>query len=288
MHIQVRLAQIAYGMLMVIPHCTDWIDNNAIEYQSSKLASKIIESLIFCYELSQLNEIRRLTNSPIKNANFKSNQLILGGQQWKTSEKKIFSIGLGRWIKCENVSENYKEIFNLPNCTAKEYYNILLNSSLWKKSILDGQYKIFKIGTGFFYNKAWCDFTMSKLPQGISLLKNTEIDGGYLLVNMDKNKISIARLDKWYYDEMEIYRIMYALDNHNNTPAVFKAKIYNDYVLLHCHSKLPNSEMRILLMSSWPKRSYNDIYYRIIPKFIWKEVETVLTNLGVEIEYIYI
>ena len=293
MHIQSRLTQIAYGMLMTIPHCKTWIANRSshnasIEVKSSHIASEIIKSLIFCYELSPLNNIRRITKSPSKIVTFKKHQLILGGEKWRERDKAIISVGLGRWTKMseERADENYRQIFNLPNYTPDEYYYSLLNSALWKDSNLDGQYKIFKTGTGLFYNKAWVDLNISKLNHGMYLLKSTDIDGGFLLIKKERDKIYTARLDKWYCDENEIYRIMYVLDHHNNTPTIFKAEIHDDYVLLHCHSVLPNSEMRILLMSSWPKRYYDDIYYRIIPKFIWDEIEMVLANLGIKIKYI--
>lgn len=286
MHIQVRLTQIAYAMLNVISYSKDWINNGDIIEQSSNLASNIIEDLIFCYELTQLNDIRRLTNSPIRKANFKNSQLILGGEQWKISNKAMFSVGLGRWVKVVKPIKNYKEVFNLIDYTSNEYLNTLSESAFWKESNLEGQYKIFKVGSGLFYYQAWHDFNASRFPNGISLLKSADVDGGYFLVKKDKSIVSTARLDKWYYEENEIYRIMYSLDSKNNTPAIFKAKIYDDYVLLHCHSKLPNSEMRILMMSSWPKRFYNDIYYRIVPKFLWCEIKDILDDLGIEIEYI--
>ncbi|MCF6465582.1 hypothetical protein [Clostridium sp. Cult2] len=286
MHIQVRLTQIAYGFLMSIPHSKDWFINSSIEDQCSDLASTIIENLIFCYELSKLNDSRRLTNSPIRHANFKNNQLVLGGEQWKISGKKLTSVGLGRWIQTVKLTENYKEIFNIPKYSSDEYYNTLVESAFWKESNLNGRYKIFKVGTNFFYYKAWQDLNISKIPQGISLLKNIEVDGGYILVKKNKDAVSTARLDKWYYDENEIYRIMYVLDSYNETPATFQVEIYDNYVILHCHSKLPNPEMRILLMSSWPKRFYNDIFYRIIPRFLWNDIEDMLVNLGIKIEYI--
>ena len=286
MHIQVRLTQIAYGFLMSIPHSKDWFINSSIEDQCSDLASTIIGSLIFCYELSKLNDARRLTNSPIRYANFKNNQLILGGEQWKISGKNLTFVGLGRWIQTTKLTENYKEIFNIPKYSSDEYYNTLVKSAFWKESDLSSRYKIFQVGTGFFYNRAWRDLNKSKLSQGIFLLKNVEIDGGYILVKKYNNKLYTARLDKWYYDENEIYRIMYALDSYNETPVVFKVKTYDDYVILHCHSRLPNPEMRILLMSSWPNRFYNDIFYRIIPRFLWNDIEDMLVNLGIKIEYI--
>lgn len=284
MHIQSRLSQVAYGMLIEIPHSKDWIGNEGIEEQSGRLASSIIKELIFCYELSQLNEMRRLTNSPVRSASFNNSHLILGGEHWKDPNNKVLTVGLGRWVKYENTNKDYKKIFNIPDSQQNEYYDVLLNSAIWNENGLAGQYKIFKTGTGLYYINAWVDFEKSKISNGMYLIRSVEVGGGYLLVKKDNDKVYVARLDKWYYDENEIYRIMYALDSYNYTPSVFKAIIYSDFVLLHCHSRLPNPEMRILLMSSWPGQLYNGTYHRIIPKFIWDEVKDVLINLGIKIE----
>ncbi|MBU3203603.1 hypothetical protein [Clostridium algidicarnis] len=281
MHIQSRLTQVVQGMLMVIPHSEHWFPKGG----SSKFASYIIENLIFCNELSKLNDSRRLTCSPTRKAIFKNRQLILGGIEWKKYNEELLSIGFGRWCLAQNTTENYKEIFNLPDYHYNEYYNDLLSSSMWEENKLIGQYKIFKVETGSFYTNAWKEFISCNLIEGISLLKSTEVNGGYFLARKDNDGIFTARLDQWYYDENEIYRIMYSLDSHNGTPAKFKVKVYYEYVIVHIHSILPNAENRILLMSSWPNRSYDDKYYRVIPLIIWDEIRGVLTGLGIKLEF---
>jgi len=287
MHIQARLSQIAYGLLSAIPYCDTWIEGSTVEDQSSQLASQIIENLIFCYELSPLNNPRRLTIAPSRIINFKNVQLILGYKKLQDTDNKVKCAGVGRWILVKKEAENFKDVFSIPNYIHDDYYFKLLDSAHWQEIDFKGNYKIFKTGTGRFYSKAWRDCNIEKLPHGISLLRSDDVDGGYLLAKREGNRTYIAPLDKWYYEEKELYRLMYILDKHNGTPAVFKAQIYTDHVLLHCHSLLPNPEMRVLILSSWPKRSYKDIFYRIVPIFIWEELKMILTDLGIKIECEY-
>lgn len=284
MHIQIRLKQIAYGLLMILPHSKDWLLDKGVESKSRELASAVIEGLLFCYELSRLNNPRRLTNSPARLADFQNKQLILGGEAWKDSVNKIMTIGFGRWIETKEVTYRYKNIFNISEYSAKGYYEALLVSAFWQKSNLAGRYRIFKIGENYFHNSAWHEFSKKKLHEGVFLLKNMEVNGGYFLVKKDKQGIFTAGLDKWYQDEKEIYRIMYAFNSFHNTPIRFRAVDYDDYIVLYCHNRLPNPEMRILLLSSWPKRWYKDEYYRIIPKFTWIAIKNIFKDLGIEID----
>ena len=283
MHIQSRLAKLAYGLLTAIPFEGEWFKDVDMEVCSRAISSEIVERLRFCCELTTLNK-RRVTISPTRSAQFLDNELMLGGVNWKGKIEKIYSVGIGRWLKKSSQSTNYNEVFNLPNYSAKEYYRELDKNASWMETLLNGEYKMFQLGTRGWYLNAWGEFNESKLPNGISILKNVDISGGYLIVKNEKDGIYSARLDKWYYEEQEIYRIMYSLNAYNETPAVFTAKEYSDHIVLHCNSLLPNAEMRILLMSSWPKRFYNDIYYRIIPRFIWGEIEEVLNKLGIIID----
>jgi len=295
MHIQSRLTQIANGLLMTLPHSEKWLCDGNKEQQAGSLASEIIDNLIFCYELSPLNNPRRLTKSPTKSVYFNKYLLHLGSGGLATRKEHVISVGLGYWSEAEGKSVNYvnyKEVFNLPGYSSEEYYKALLVSVPWQESNLEGEYMVFQTGTGQYYTNAWraitwLDLKASSFPSGMFLLKSTDVDGGYILLNREDEKICSARLDPWYYNEKEIYRIMYMLDKHNGTPAIFKAEIYSDHVLLHCHSILPNAEMRIIHLSSWPKRTYKDIFYRIIPLFLWDEIRNILSNLGISINSIY-
>ena len=280
MQIQTRLHQVAYGMLSAIKHRNEWIKNYDIETASNELARSIIKQLKFCYELSKLGK-RRLIISPQKTAVFHNNQLALGGTGWEN----FYSVGVGRWLSTISPLVDYKDVFGIPACSCIQYYNMLKSNANWMENELNSTYQIFNIGTTGWYSKAWIEFNKSKIPKGVSLLKNMETDGGYFLIKNDADGILSAKLDKWYYDEKEIYRFLYSLNAVNKTPAIFKAKTNYDHILLHCNSSLPNAEMRILCMSSWPFNTYDDIFKRIIPKFLWCDIEKCLNDLGIVVKF---
>lgn len=282
MHIQTRLSQVAYGVLNAIPHRSEWIKNSDFEICSNELSNVIVKHLIFCYELSKVNN-RRLTTSPIKTINFISNQLLVGGTKWKG--EKLYSVGIGRWVTNSVVPVDFQDAFNIPKYSAIEYYKALKTNAIWQENDLDGIYQILKINNAGWYSNTWVDFNKATIPTGVSLLKNMETDGGYFLIKNDVEGILSAKLDKWYYDEKEIYRIIYSLRAFNKTPAIFKAKNNKDHILLHCNSRLPNPEMRILLMSSWPQNVYEDRFKRIIPEFLWDDIEKCLNDLGIIIQF---
>lgn len=280
MHIQTRLSQVAYGMLSAIKHGSGWIKNDDFETMSNDLAKNIIKQLSFCYELSRLGK-RRLTISPPKVAVFQNNQLALGGTGWEN----YYSVGVGRWAKSNSPNVDYKDIFCIPACSSIQYYTMLKNNANWMETELKGTYQIFNIGTTGWYSKAWSEFNKSQIPKSVSLLKSMETDGGYFLIKNDADGILSAKLDKWYCDEKEIYRVLYSLNAVNKTSAIFKAINNHDHILLHCNSILPNAEMRVLCMSSWPFKTYDDTFKRIIPKFLWSDIEKCLNDLGIIIKF---
>ena len=76
-------------------------------------------------------------------------------------------------------------------------------------------------------------------------------------------------LDSWYVNNKEIYRMMYALNASNDTPARFRIREYDDYVILYYASALPDEENRLIQSISWPYSTYSDKYSRIIPRNVW-------------------
>ncbi|MDQ2085214.1 hypothetical protein RBH29_02030 [Herbivorax sp. ANBcel31] len=285
MHVQSNLAKVADGLLLSIS-CSDmWIKSDLHEEKASKLASKIIKDLIFCNEISQLIDVRRLIISPKRTAAFSKYKLILGGADIDYMSEKICCVGMGRWKQNLNSSENYKKIFMLSEYSAKEYFEKLIINAIWEEKTLDGIYLILSLKQRGWYSKTWIDCNISKLPEGVSLLKNKDFNGGYFLIRNDSRGIKVARIDQWYIDEKELCRIIYSMGCYNSLPAVFNAEICEDHIVLHCNSMLPNTERRLLLMFSWPWRNYNDIHYRIVPKFLWNELKNILNNLGIMINY---
>lgn len=284
-YITEKLKTISEGLIYSIPHNNEWIysnDNSSIGYDISKF---IIEKLLFCYQLSKMNNNKWITATPEKIVYFKNNQLILGGTDWNCNEIAANSVGLGSWqIKDEKCSENYKDIFNIPHCSLKDYYNSIKRNALWQPTdINEEEYEYFSSGTGLWHSKAWKVFNKKYIPEGISVIRNVNQKYNYNLLLNEEGRILTAKLDKWYTSENEIRRIMYALECYRGKPAEFKAKNKGQVIELHCHSPLPDAENRILLMASWPKRNYRDIYVREIPEFLWGDIKYILSNLGIKI-----
>lgn len=286
-HIQSKLTKVSYGLLYRLVRDNKWIKNieldKAFSQIASEIASEIIEKLTFCYEISELIYKRRRILSPERRALFKKHTLVLGGSIWKDGGMQ--SVGIGRWESNLSKLCNYKEVFNIPESTKEEYYNSIMDNASWTKYELENTYDIFKANKKERLSKRWVDFDKSNIPNGISLLRNNKTERGYFLIKKDENDILCTKLDEWYKNEYELYRIMYILSWKNKSPIVFEAKNNDDHILLHCNSRLPNPETRILLMSSWPLEEYDNIFKRIIPKFLWEDLLDCFINLGININF---
>ncbi|MFD3156730.1 hypothetical protein ACFIJ5_07705 [Haloimpatiens sp. FM7330] len=281
-----RMNNIVGGLLESIPHLEAWVHISKDQSVKKKLSKYILEKLIFCYQISETCNIHCLTSSPEQIVYFKNNELILGGTDWNSNLNNAYSIGLGAWRNKRNQSNsNYRGIFNIPECSLNEYYRSLEKNALWQSNQLEDEYEYFSGQTGLWHNKAWKKFNKAHIPKGISLLRKSNQKYKYILLWYKNEGFFTAKLDEWYYKEKEINRIMYALEYHCGKPAQFKAKRNREMIELHCHSRLPNAENRILLMASWPKRRYNDIYLRKIPICIWEDIEDVLGGLGIQVVF---
>ena len=278
-----KLSFVQDGLISSIPHVDYWLSE---ENEKLSKVRYIIKNLIFCYQISKTCEKGYITALPKRKIYFKYNKLILGGTDWNSNNNNCYSVGLGVWNKNgEKNNINYKEIFNIPECTIEDYYMEIEKNALWKQDELSIEYEYFSGGSRLWHNKAWKTFNEKYIPLGISLIRKKNNPYEYKLFLLKNGKKFTAKLDEWYKNENEISRIMYALEYYRNKPAQFKAKKRKEFVELHCHSNLPNAERRIILMASWPKRKYCDDYTRIIPIFLWKDIEYILLNLGIEVVF---
>lgn len=286
-YISEKLNLVLEGLVSTIPHSKNWFYINNDESNPKELVKYILQRLIFCYQISKTITTSWLTMSPQKIVYFKDYELLLGGTEWNSSRNGACSIGLGVWRKKQLKKDtNYKQVFNIPNCNLKDYCKSLEKDAPWKECELDYDYEYFNAGKGIWHNKAWGKLDKRYIEKGISLIRkkdDTYNKYNYFLLYYNSDIFLISSLDQWYYKEKEISRIMYALDYYRGKPAQFKAKQNSEVVQVHCHSQLPNAENRILLMASWPKRTYNDVYYREIPIHIWSDVKEIFNGLGIEI-----
>ncbi|MHC6180932.1 hypothetical protein ACYUJ6_13945 [Clostridium sp. JNZ X4-2] len=285
-YVNERLRHVANGLVNAIPHLKKWTEVNDTRSVKKELSNYIIEKLIFCYQINKTCKTQWLTSSPERIVYFKNNELILGGVDWNSSLKGACAVGLGEWRnKKQQCEPNYRKVFNIPECNLEEYYRSLEENASWQLDELEDDYEYFSGENGLWHSKAWRKLNRSCIPNGISLLRRSDQKCNYVLLYHEKGKFFTAKLDEWYYREKEINRIMYALDYYRGKPAIFKAKTNGKIIELHCHSRLPDAETRILLMSSWPKRTYDDIYLREIPVFMWEDIEDMLDGLGIQVVF---
>lgn len=283
-YITEKMRYIAKGLVSSIPHIESWV-NSSHEEVCNEIIEYIIKNLIYSYQISETCKSGYVMTTPKREVYFKNNKLILGGAEWNNL-KKTYSVGLGVWqLNDKKYNINYKEIFNIPQCTVEDYYSDMEINSKWQQMKLDGNYEYFSGETGLWHNKGWKVFNKKNIPTGISLLRKMDKTDNYSLLLYKDGKMFTAKLDEWYIKENEVNRIMFALEYYRNKPAEFKAKKRGDFIELHCHSMLPDAENRIMLMASWPKRKYNDKYFRQIPKDLWEDIQYVLSGLWIKVVF---
>ncbi len=284
-YISVHVKKAVNGLLKVIPHIEEWIKVREGCRPESELTRYIIEQLIFCHEINRLMGPQIVTSSPERIVHFKGNELLLGGTSWNNAIRQAKSIGIGNWrIKATQEVSNYKDIFNIPKYNIIQYYRALDKNAVWQVDELVEEYEYFNVNQQLHYY-AWGKFEKRMCPTEITILRSAEHKDHYMLVKYMDDQYLATRLDKWYVVEKEIKRIMYALQYKAGTPCIFKAKKDNEVVELNCHSELPNPEWRVMLLSSWPKRQFDDKFYRIVPCELWCNIEEMLEELGITIMF---
>lgn len=279
-YISEKLKKIEEGLISAIPHEYSWVkDDEDYLYQS------IVNSLIFCNELNRIGKKTNLTLSSKKEVKLVNNILLLGETDLNSRTNNSFCIGIGLWKKDDsNKESNYKDVFNIPKCSIKKYYEDILKNAVWEKCILNDEYEVFSGGTGYWHVKAWREFNQKYIPEGISLVRRKDKKYEFSLLLLKDNKFFSAAIDEWYTRENEYRRIMFALDYYRKKPAVFKAKKIGKVIELYCSSSLPNAETKILTMASWPKSNFKDKYVRQVPEVLWQDIDGMLKDLGIIVE----
>jgi hypothetical protein len=253
--------------------------------KASKLTNRIIQDVIYSYNMAEINS-RRIV--PLEQGIYKYGNTICLLRGSVPFDEHIYNVGPAKWVFCEQKEKKFKLDERIINISGQCYYDILNIEAAWQYRTLSSKYLIFKLGSNGKYSKCWIPCPVENIPYNLSILKlDDKYNGGYFLTKKSEKieEIYVASLDSWYIESKEYYRILYALNYHNGTPAEFKVKKHNDYHELYLSSALPDYENRLLINCSWPLRSYNDQYGRIIPNFLWEIVESALTFLGIKISY---
>ncbi|GKX31360.1 hypothetical protein SH1V18_38400 [Vallitalea longa] len=283
MYIETHLSKVLEAYLRCFDINLDWIKSTSAsgyEGRARALASQIIKEVMYTYNLAQILS-RRITSVKTSFYKYADNLYLIRGNV--LNEKNVYSVGVAQWRKDDNL-EDYMIDRKIINVAGKDYYSIMDKEFNWKDSDLNDNYLIFKLGYKGGYSKCWKPIKLNEIPLGISIIRLANAyNGGYILVKKNKGKLRIVELEPWYIEQKEIYRILYALNYKNGTPAEFKVKKKDDYYILRCSGGIPSYEDRIITCCSWPYMTFNNKYLRIIPCFLWEVVEKQINKLGIKL-----
>lgn len=281
MHLIQRVKTIASALISTIPHSDKWFISEELSSMASNCVRKILLNMVLCNEVAVMNNPRRMSISPEKTLEFGTNSILLGGTSWQTSDSMISTFGFGRWIKSKSEGlHKLNDELSIPSISALDWLNILLKDVPWSNKIPEGDFKLFVPEQMKWHKDSWITCNVFDIPQGISLIKNRV--GAYVLVKKGRDFIKTVLLDQWYYKTKEICRIMYAISAKAGKPSCFEVTLYDDYVLVHIHSRIPKAEERLILLTSWPYKNISDSFIKVIPMLLWNDVKNVIENLGVQ------
>lgn len=276
LYVQSNLSKIAESFLSSFECNPDWLDmNDDCSSVSMEISSTIIKQMIYLQEIGEVLE-RKLSPVP--------HRRILFGQYVheygiNTFGKEFQTIGVSMWTNKLPEDKNKQEAV-IPT-GGKEYFSYIDKNFPWITANITGTYEMFKVGSTRAYSKAWTIYDPNKVKNGIYLLREVNnYEPSYLLIKKNNKQVEMVVLDSWYVKNKEIYRMMYALNASNDTPACFRIREYDDYVILHYASALPDEENRLIQSISWPYSTYRDKYSRIIPRNVWNIALENIEKLG--------
>ncbi|MCQ2498857.1 MAG: hypothetical protein MJ133_07710 [Lachnospiraceae bacterium] len=274
MYVQSYLYKVASGFLGLFPTMDGWI-NDEDKDKASVLAGEIIQEMIYLGEIAEIDG-RLLAPVPAKSVAYDKWIHVFGNS---TYDRNCISIGLSQWSESKN-----KEAIKpnrLISISGDDYCEHIRKHFDWSERRIVGQYEIFKVGMKGRYAKSWVPFDKEKCEDGLYLLRDMNtFEPGYFLLKKEAGRELISTLDPWYMDNREEYRIMYALNRSNKTPAEFKMKDMGDYFVLKYPSRLPEYENKLLYSLSWPNLHCDAKFSRVFPAKFKQLVINEIVNLG--------
>ena len=275
MYVQSNLTKIADAFLRTYDIDDTWIEEKEGQDKASILAGEIIRGMIYVNEIAEINH-RQLALVPVRNYSYKGWTHCYGND---TFDRKFMTLGLSQWAN--KVIEGAEEKKRIICIKGKDYVEHIITHFEWNNTHLQGEYELFKVGSEHRYSKSWIPFKNQNLHDGLYLLRDAHsFEPGYILLRKDGNRLSISLLDPWYVKSREVYRIMYALNLFNGTPAKFRIKDMGEYFVLFYPSRLPEEENKLFFSLSWPYSSYQDKFSRIFPKQVMEFVIEEIENIG--------
>lgn len=284
LYVQHHLAKIADAFVDFFHIPEAWLGSDQ-RNSGSSLASQVIQDMIFTGNIMEIH--RDLYPVPLHYYKYEDGlylalgDSILAGRLFKT-------VGTSKWAvygqqnkELEKIARIRTPIVDIP---IDKYCEKLDAAMPWQVQEPEGYYQIFKTGSTGKYSECWVPLEVTALPQGLSMIRSCDdFNKAYFLVRRTRDKVEMAALDPWYIETKEYYRILYALNRQQSCPGGCTVQHKGNFYYLKLWSALPNQEQRLLMDCSWPHRTYDDRYARIIPERFWGIIRRMLGALEIEI-----
>lgn len=281
-HVKYHLTKVLTALTTCLDIGNRWDKNIDKEVFAKSFASYVMrKGLEYPYNLGYIgdgNHIMVALPQLIPMGNF----YLLRGQTNNSSD--FFYTGLCQWSRTR-LDYEIDDKFNPAFASVDQVYRSLLTDIKWKEIGLSGKYSYYIPGKNDKVELSWSYYNSKKiLSDGVYLFKENNHYYGYFIIKQENNQLFGAQLDPWYITNGEISRICYSLDYKAGVSRTVLVTIKDDFVILKLFNKLPDWERHLLVASSWPFKTYDDEWERIIPIELWDNVKIWIKRLGLSIQ----
>ncbi len=192
-------------------------------------------------------------------------------------------IGLGIYksskeVRRDNIALLF-DMFLIPDKRADEYVQDYIKKAKWGLDGISENTQFFEYKSKNPLSRSWID---TWTQDAITICKNSYVD--YIMVRFTEGQIYTSQFPEHIVNEKEIRRFMYGLKGSNGANMRAELKRYSDVAVMRLFSKLPEREMMLLRLLSWPVNCIEDMFNYYVPLEVMNVIKKILENLCIEVE----
>ncbi|HHY81643.1 MAG TPA: hypothetical protein GX505_03060 [Clostridiales bacterium] len=192
-------------------------------------------------------------------------------------------IGLGTYkymkeVRKEDIALLF-DMFLVPNKRADKFVQDYIKKIKWGAGGVSENTQFFEYKSKNSLSESWIN---TWTQDTITIYKNSLLDYG--LVKFEEGQLYTSKFPDHIVNEKEVRRFMYGLKGNNGSNMKAKLKMHSDVAVLRLFSKLPEREMMLLRVLSWPVNFIEDVYNYYIPLEVINVIKKILGNLCIEVE----
>jgi hypothetical protein len=195
-------------------------------------------------------------------------------------------IGLGKYKSVKEAKRDditlLFDMFLIPNKRADDFVQDYIKKARWVPGGIYEHTQFFDYKSENPISKSWTD---TWGYDAITVYRNGIIDYG--MVKFENGQLYTSQFPEHIVSEKEVRRFMYGIKGSNGAYMKAMLKRYSDVAILKLFSKLPEKEMLLLRLMSWPVENIEDVFNYYIPFEVIDVVNKILENLCIEVEEFY-